>query len=111
MTAIDSTQNLPFRNPPMSSHARQPGSIPNPAGQLWPFSPWKAKFAKRPQLGRQAIRLNTQKVTASLGDFNDDLQRLGRDEMRAAVRVQLAPEGETARGRDRRAVRPSRDWA
>jgi len=31
-------------------------------------------------------------LTASLGDFNDDLQRLGRDEMRAAVRVQLAPE-------------------
>jgi hypothetical protein len=31
-------------------------------------------------------------LTASLGDFSDDLQRLGRDEMRAAVRVQLAPE-------------------
>lgn len=31
-------------------------------------------------------------LTASLSDFNDDLQRLGRDEMRAAVRVQLAPE-------------------
>ena len=31
-------------------------------------------------------------LTASLGDFNDDLQRLGRDEMRAAVRVQLVPE-------------------
>lgn len=31
-------------------------------------------------------------LTASLGDFNDDLQQLGRDEMRAAVRVQLAPE-------------------
>jgi hypothetical protein len=31
-------------------------------------------------------------LTASLGDFNDDLQRLGRDEMQAAVRVQLAPE-------------------
>lgn len=31
-------------------------------------------------------------LTASLGDFNDDLQRLGRDEMRAALRVQLAPE-------------------
>lgn len=31
-------------------------------------------------------------LTARLGDFNDDLQRLGREEMRAAVRVQLAPE-------------------
>jgi hypothetical protein len=31
-------------------------------------------------------------LTASLGDFNDDLQRLDRDEMRAAARVQLAPE-------------------
>lgn len=31
-------------------------------------------------------------LTASLGDFNDDLQRLGRDKMRTAVRVQLAPE-------------------
>jgi len=31
-------------------------------------------------------------LTASFGDFNDNLQRLGRDEMRAAVRVQLAPE-------------------
>ena len=31
-------------------------------------------------------------LTARLGDFNDDLQRLGRDQMRAAVRVQLAPE-------------------
>ncbi len=31
-------------------------------------------------------------LTASLGDFNDDLQRLGRDEIRAAVRVQLASE-------------------
>jgi hypothetical protein len=31
-------------------------------------------------------------LTASLGDFNDDLQRLGRDEIRAAVRVQLVPE-------------------
>jgi len=31
-------------------------------------------------------------LTASLGDFNDDLQRLGRDEMRVAVRVQLAAE-------------------
>ncbi|QMW21648.1 DUF7146 domain-containing protein [Sandaracinobacteroides saxicola] len=31
-------------------------------------------------------------LTARLGDFNDDLQQLGRDEMRAAVRVQLAPE-------------------
>lgn len=31
-------------------------------------------------------------VTASLGDFNDDLQQLGRDEMWAAVRVQLDPE-------------------
>jgi hypothetical protein len=31
-------------------------------------------------------------LTASLGDFNDDLQRKGREEMRATVRVQLAPE-------------------
>lgn len=31
-------------------------------------------------------------LTASLGDFNDDLQRLGRDKMRAGVRLQLAPE-------------------
>lgn len=45
-------------------------------------------------LAERAIkaRIEPLMLTASLGDFNDDLQRLGRDEMRAAVRVQLAPE-------------------
>ncbi len=45
-------------------------------------------------LAERAIKAGIEALmlTAQLGDFNDDLQRLGRNEMRAAVRVQLAPE-------------------
>jgi hypothetical protein len=45
-------------------------------------------------LAKRAIGAGSEPLmlTARLDDFNDDLQLLGRDEMRAAVRVQLAPE-------------------
>ena len=43
--------------------------------------------ARAHQLGIEAIALSPQ-----LGDFNDDLRLLGLDAVRAAVRVQLAPE-------------------
>ena len=38
-------------------------------------------------LGIEALTL-----TPALGDFNEDLRQLGADELRAALRVQLAPE-------------------
>jgi hypothetical protein len=31
-------------------------------------------------------------LSPTLGDFNEDLQRLGVDDLRMALRVQLAPE-------------------
>jgi hypothetical protein len=31
-------------------------------------------------------------LTPALGDFNEDLRELGVDELRAALRIQLAPE-------------------
>lgn len=36
--------------------------------------------------------IEAMRLTPALGDFNDDLQQLGRDALRAALRVQLAPE-------------------
>lgn len=44
-------------------------------------------IARAGTVGIEAIRL-----TPALGDFNDDLQRLGPEALRAALRVQLAPE-------------------
>ena len=42
---------------------------------------------RRKQAGIEAIALSPR-----LGDFNEDLRTLGIDALRAAVRVQLAPE-------------------
>lgn len=39
-----------------------------------------------------AVGIEALRLTPALGDFNDDLQRLGSEAMRAALRVQLAPE-------------------
>ena len=39
-----------------------------------------------------AARIEALRLTPILGDFNDDLQRLGSEAMRAALRVQLAAE-------------------
>jgi Toprim domain len=40
----------------------------------------------------QAAGFETLKLSPTLGDFNEDLLRQGADELRAALRVQLAPE-------------------
>ncbi len=40
----------------------------------------------------QAAGIRLLALSPRLGDFNDDLQHLGLDELRAALRVQLAPE-------------------
>ena len=44
-------------------------------------------IARAGTVGIEAVRL-----TPALGDFNDDLQRLGKDALRAALRVQIVPE-------------------
>ncbi len=43
----------------------------------------------------QAAGIRLLALSPRLGDFNDDLQHLGLDELRAALRVQLAPEDVT----------------
>ena len=40
----------------------------------------------------QSAGIEALTLSPALGDFNDDLCRLGADELRAALRVQLAPE-------------------
>ena len=40
----------------------------------------------------QSAGIEALTLSPTLGDFNDDLCRLGADELRAALRVQLAPE-------------------
>ncbi len=40
----------------------------------------------------EAAGIEALRLTPALGDFNDDLQRLGPEALRAALRVQLAPE-------------------
>ena len=39
----------------------------------------------------EAAGIEARRLTPALGDFNDDLQRLGREALHAALRVQLAP--------------------
>lgn len=43
-------------------------------------------------LRAEAAGIEALRLSPALVDFNDDLQRLGRDALRAALRVQLAPE-------------------
>jgi plasmid stabilization system protein ParE len=43
----------------------------------------------------QAARIRLLALSPRLGDFNDDLQHIGLDELRAALHVQLAPEDVT----------------
>jgi len=51
------------------------------------------KHAAETLTGRaQAEGIEALTLTPSLGDFNDDLKRLGIDALAAAIRVQLAPE-------------------
>jgi Toprim domain-containing protein len=40
----------------------------------------------------QAAGFEARKLSPALGDFNEDLRNLGADDLRAALRVQLAPE-------------------
>jgi hypothetical protein len=40
----------------------------------------------------QAAGIEVLTLSPTLGDFNEDLRRLGIDHLRAALRVQLAPE-------------------
>ena len=40
----------------------------------------------------QAAGIEALALTPALGDFNEDLRKLGIDELRAALRMQLAPE-------------------
>ncbi len=40
----------------------------------------------------QAAGIEVLTLSPTLGDFNDDLRRLGIDHLRAALRMQLAPE-------------------
>jgi glutathione S-transferase len=40
----------------------------------------------------QAAGIEALTLSPTLGDFNEDLRRLGIDHLRAALRVQLAPE-------------------
>lgn len=40
----------------------------------------------------EAAGIQAMRLTAALGDFNDDLRQLGREALHAALRVQLAPE-------------------
>ena len=40
----------------------------------------------------EAAGIEAMRLAPALGDFNDDLRQLGRDALRAALRVQLAPE-------------------
>ena len=39
----------------------------------------------------EAAGIEARRLSPALGDFNDDLQRLGREALHAALRVQLAP--------------------
>ncbi len=51
------------------------------------------KHAAETLTGRaEAVGVEALTLTPSLGDFNDDLTRLGIDALAAAIRVQLAPE-------------------
>jgi len=51
------------------------------------------KHAAETLTGRaQAVGVKALTLAPSLGDFNDDLRRLGIDALAAAIRVQLAPE-------------------
>jgi hypothetical protein len=50
-------------------------------------------FAVATLTGRaQAAGIEALTLSPTLGDFNEDLRRLGIDHLRAALRVQLAPE-------------------
>ena len=40
----------------------------------------------------EAAGIEAMRLAPALGDFNDDLRQLGRDALRAALRVQLVPE-------------------
>jgi hypothetical protein len=40
----------------------------------------------------QSARIEVLALTPKLGDFNEDLRQLGVEELRAALRIQLAPE-------------------
>ena len=48
---------------------------------------WRGWSTARRRLGIEALVLSPQ-----LDDFNEDLGKLGLSELRAALRVQLAPE-------------------
>lgn len=45
------------------------------------------------ELNTRAAALGIEPIvlTATLGDFNDDLRHLGPDNLRAAIRLQIAP--------------------
>jgi hypothetical protein len=44
------------------------------------------------RLRAQAVGIEVLTLSPKLGDFNEDLRRLGRDELRSSVRGQIAPE-------------------
>ena len=45
-----------------------------------------------PQLEELQSMIDVRDLMPVWGDFNEDLQQLGADELRAALRVQLVPE-------------------
>lgn len=83
MIAAGSANHLNALIPPNGLRRLYVAEDDDPAGRRVTAS----VIARAGTVGIEAIRL-----TPALGDFNDDLQRLGPDALRAALRVQLAPE-------------------
>ncbi len=87
-------RSRPRISPPSCSRLRCAGSI-SPATTIRPATAAVATLVDRAQ--RPGSR---RSLSPALGDFNEDLRRLGVDALRAALRVQIAPE-DVARFMDR----------
>ena len=83
IVAAGSANHLDALLPPEGLHRLYVAEDDDPAGRRATAS----VIAKAEAAGVEAMRL-----APALGDFNDDLRQLGRDALRAALRVQLAPE-------------------
>ena len=82
-----SPRSRPITSPPSCSRQHCAVSM-SPAMPIRPATRrWRRLNDRAAAAGIEALTLSP-----ALGDFNEDLLRLGTDELRAALRVQLAPE-------------------
>ena len=80
-------RSRPRISPPSCSRRRCAGST-SPATTIRPATArWRRLIDRASEAGIEAIALSPR-----LGDFNEDLRTLGIDALRAALRVQIAPE-------------------